>query len=100
MKNPFKWNRIGYVEGVIRFDDNRSLKVKSIMFVREPFLWFKTRKVVEIGERNVMRYNNFSSESVRAHDRAVKDWLLGGKINYVSENGSNKPAEIIKLVKK
>lgn len=65
MKNPFKWNRIGYVEGVIRFEDSRSLKVKSIMFVREPFLWFKTRKVVEIGEREVMKYKNLSSESYR-----------------------------------
>lgn len=98
MKIP-KWNRIGYVEGAVNISETSTLRVRSIMFVRDPFLWFRTRKVVEIGDRKSLTLNGWTSESIRWHDMQVKNWLLGGKIDYVSENGSSEPAKIIKLVK-
>ena len=45
-----KWNRIGYVEGRIEVGETTILIAQSIMYVRDPFLWLKTRKVVEIGD--------------------------------------------------
>lgn len=95
-----KWNRIGYVEGLVNVTETSTLRVRSIMFVRDPFLWFRTRKVVEIGDRKILTQNYWTSLSIRTHDMRVRDWLLGGKIDYVSENGSSEPAKIIKLVKK
>jgi hypothetical protein len=94
-----KWNRIGYIEGHVKVNDSL-FTVKSILFVRDPFLWFKTRKVVEIGDRKILKENGWNSESIRVRDMKVRDWLLGARIQYVSENGTNKPADIIKLVKK
>jgi hypothetical protein len=94
-----KWNRIGYVEGVVNVDETTTLRVRSILFVRDPFLWFRTRKVVEIGDRKILQSNYWTSASIRSHDMRVRDWLIGGKIDYVSENGSNEPAKIIRLVK-
>ena len=94
-----KWNRIGYVEGYVNVSETSTLRVRSIMFVRDPFLWFRTRKVVEIGDRKNLTLNGWTSSSIRSHDMMVRDWLLGGKIDYVSENGSGEPAKIIKLVK-
>lgn len=94
-----KWNRIGYVEGAANVNETTTLKVRSILFVRDPFLWFRTRKVVEIGDRKILQSNHWTSPSVRTHDMRVRDWLLGGKIDYVSENGSSEPAKIIRLVK-
>jgi hypothetical protein len=94
-----KWNRIGYVEGSVNVNDNTTLRVRSILFVRDPFLWFRTRKVVEIGDRRILKLNEWTSSSIRNHDMQVRDWLLGGKIDYISENGSSEPAKIIKLVK-
>ena len=94
-----KWNRIGYVEGLVNVSETSTLRVRSIMFVRDPFLWFRTRKVVEIGDRKTLKDNYWTSASIRNHDMRVRDWLLGGKIDYVSENGSSEPAKIIKLVK-
>ena len=94
-----KWNRIGYVEGSVNVNETTTLKVRSIMFVRDPFLWFRTRKVVEIGDRRILKLNDWTSSSVRTHDMKVRDWLIGGKIDYVSENGSSEPAKIIRLVK-
>ena len=98
MKMP-KWNRIGYVEGYVNVDETTTLRVRSILFVRDPFLWFRTRKVVEIGDRRILKLNDWTSSSVRTHDMKVRDWLIGGKIDYVSENGSSEPAKIIRLVK-
>lgn len=95
-----KWNRIGYVEGSVKVNGKSTLRVRSIMFVRDPFLWFRTRKVVEIGDREILNLYNYSSASTREHDINIKNWLLGGEIEYVSENGTAQPAEIIKLVKK
>lgn len=92
------WNRIGYIEGKVSKDEI-SYKVKTILFVRDPFLWLRTRKAVEIGDRKIIEKLQWSSAHLRDHDMQVKNWLLGGKINYVSENGTSKPAEIIKLVK-
>ena len=98
MKMP-KWNRIGYVEGHVNVSETSTLRVRSIMFVRDPFLWFRTRKVVEIGDRKNLKLNDWTSSSVRTHDMKVRDWLIGGKIDYVSENGTARPGEVIKLVK-
>lgn len=95
-----KWNRIGYVEGFVNVNETTTLQIRSIMFVRDPFLWFRTRKVVEIGDRKTLKDNYWTSASVRSHDMRVRDWLLGGKIDYVSENGTTRPGEVIKLVKK
>ena len=95
-----KWNRIGYVEGLVNVNETTTLRVRSIMFVRDPFLWFRTRKVVEIGDRKILTQNYWTSSSIRTHDMLVRDWLLGGKIDYVSENGTGRPGEVIKLVKK
>ena len=94
-----KWNRIGYIEGEVRYDEHTTYRVRSILFVRDPFLWFRTRKVVEIGDRRVLKERNSTSPHLRDHDMKVRDWLLGGKIDYVSENGSSDPAKIIRLVK-
>jgi hypothetical protein len=94
-----KWHRIGYVEGVTQVNETTTLKVRSILFVRNPFLWFRTRKVVEIGDRKILKDNYWTSASVRSHDMRVRDWLFGGKIDYVSENGTSEPAKIIRLVK-
>jgi hypothetical protein len=94
-----KWHRIGYVEGVAQVNETTTLKVRSILFVRDPFLWFRTRKVVEIGDRKILKDKYWTSASVRSHDMQVRDWLIGGKIDYVSENGTSKPAKIIRLVK-
>lgn len=94
-----KCNRIGYVGGAVNVTETSTFRVRSIMFVRDPFLWFRTRKVVEIGDRKTLTLNNRTSDSIRWHDMRVRDWLLGGKIDYVSKNGSSEPAKIIKLVK-
>lgn len=95
-----KWTRIGYIEGRVKFSDTTTYVEHSILYVREPFLWFKTRKAVKIGDYNEIKYGNYTSQHYREYKRAVEDWLLGGKIDYVSDNGTNNPAEVIKLVKK
>lgn len=94
-----KWNRIGYVEGRIEVGETTILIAQSIMYVRDPFLWLKTRKVVEIGDAKIIKSLGFNSPHHRQYKMNVENWLLGGKINYVSENGTSRPAEVIKLVK-
>ena len=93
-----KWHRIGYIEGTVRMSETATFTARSILYVREPFLWFRTRKTVEIGDFKAIE-NGLKSEHYRQYKRDRDDWLLGGKINYVSDNGTDKPAEIIKLVK-
>ena len=99
MKIP-KWNRIGYVEGRIEVYETTTLVAQSIMYVRDPFLWLETRKVVEIGDAKIIKSLRVNSPHYRQYKLNVENWLLGGKINYVSENGTSRPAEVIKLVKK
>jgi hypothetical protein len=94
-----KWNRIGYVEGRIEVGETTILIAQSIMYVRDPFLWLKTRKVVEIGDAKTIELLGLNSPHHRKYKMNVENWLLGGKINYVSENGTSRPAEVIKLVK-
>lgn len=95
-----KWHRIGYTEGHVTInDDNVRLVARSIMYVRAPFLWFRTRKVKEIGDIERIKIIG-ASPHYRNYKLDVQNWLLGGKIPYVSENGTNRPADIIKLVKK
>jgi hypothetical protein len=94
-----KWNRIGYVEGRIEVDERTILIAQSIMHVRDPFLWLETRKVVEIGDAKIIKSLRVNSPHHRQYKMNVENWLLGGKINYVSENGTSRPAEVIKLVK-
>lgn len=92
-----KWHRIGYIEGRIKVDETSILTARSILYVRDPFLWFKTRKVVEIGDVDQMR--SLSSTHYREYQLNVENWLLGGKIDYVSDNGTSEPAKIIRLIK-
>jgi hypothetical protein len=94
-----KWERIGYIEGQVQYNETTLLVAKSILFVRKPFLWFKTRKVVAIGEDEQIEMLNITSASHRKYKRDISDWLLSGKIEYVSDAGTNGPAKIIKLVK-
>lgn len=94
-----KWKRIGYVDGKLKLSENSTLTSRSIMFVREPFLWFKTRKVVVIGDEKAINSNSTTSPHYRAYKMDVQDWLNGGKIDYISDNGTSEPAKIIKLVK-
>lgn len=99
MRNPFKWHRIGWIEGRIEMDEYTTLKERAVLYVRDPFLWFKTRKVVFIGDDKTIRLGGYKSAQYRKYRIDVDDWLLGGKIDYVSENGTPNPAKIIKLVK-
>jgi len=94
-----KWHRIGYVEGSIQFSKSTQLIARSILYVRDPFLWFKTRKAVEIGDAKLIKKLDTNSPHHRQYKMNVENWLLGGKIDYVSENGTSKPSKIIKLVK-
>ena len=94
-----KWHRIGYVEGRLAVNETITLVAQSIMYVRDPFLWFKTRKVVEIGDAKLIKSLGMNSPHHRQYKMNVENWLLGGKIDYVSENGTRNPAKIIKLVK-
>lgn len=94
-----KWKRIGYVDGKVKLSENSTLTSRSIMFVREPFLWFKTRKVVVVGDENEIISGTTTSPHYRAYKMKVQDWLNGGKIEYISDNGTSEPAKIIKLVK-
>lgn len=94
-----KWHRIGYIEGKIKVDETAILTARSILYVRDPFLWFKTRKVVEIGDVEQIRSIYYSSTHYREYQLNVENWLLGGKIDYVSDNGTSEPAKIIRLIK-
>lgn len=94
-----KWHRIGYTEGQIKVNETTTLVAQSVMYVRDPFLWFKTRKVVEIGDAKLIRKLDMNSPHHRQYKMDVQNWLLGGKIDYTSENGSSNPAKIIRLVK-
>ena len=94
-----KWHRIGFVEGRVEVNETTTLVAQSIMYVRDPFLWFKTRKVVEIGDAKLIKKVNLNSTHHRQYKMNVENWLLGGKIDYVSDNGTSEPAKIIKLVK-
>jgi hypothetical protein len=96
--NKLKWHRIGYTEGRIKLLDC-TLVSRSIMYVREPFLWFKTRKIIEVGDHKDIKEFNLMSPHYRNYRIDVENWLLDGKIDYVSENGLSNPAKIIKLVK-
>jgi hypothetical protein len=94
-----KWHRIGYVEGSIQFSESTLLTARSILYVRDPFLCFKTRKAVEIGDYKTIKNLQTNSQSHREYKLKVDNWLLGGKIDYVSENSTSEPAKIIRLVK-
>jgi hypothetical protein len=94
-----KWHRIGYVQGRIKVSEDTMLTAKSILYVREPVLWLKTRKTVEIGDAKIIKSLGYESQHHRLYKMNIKDWLLGGKIDYVSENGTSEPAKIIRLVK-
>ena len=98
MLNKLRWHRIGYVEGRVKRDETCTLTARSVLFVREPFLWFKTRKAVEIGDHKTIKCLVITSPSLRQYRKDVADWLLGGNIQYVSDNGTNRPAEIVRLV--
>ena len=94
-----KWHRIGYIEGHVRPKENQEPYIAcSVLYVREPFLWFRTRKTVEIGDAAFIRRSRRSSPHYRAYCRDKEYWLLGGKIDYISENGTNTPGEVIRLV--
>lgn len=97
-----KWHRIGYIEGCVKLskDAQTPLNVKGILYVRDPFLWFSTRKVVEIGDIDIIKRIGITSANYRFYKQCKEDWLMGGKIPYMSENGTSHPAKIIKLVKK
>lgn len=95
-----RWVRIGYTEGRIIHKNDYTLTSRAVMYVRKPFLWFSTRKVVYIGDEYLIQRLDNTSEHYRRYKMDVRDWLLGGKINYISDNGTDKPAEIIKLVPK
>jgi hypothetical protein len=97
--NKLKWHRIGYTEGHVKITEQSTLVAKSILYVRDPFLWFKTRKAVYIGDYKEIEGRVTASPHYRKYKMDVEDWLMGGKIDYVSENGTNRPADIIKLVK-
>lgn len=94
-----RWHRIGYVEGHVKYSEETLLISRSILYVREPFLWFKTRKVVEIGDHKIIKDLETTSAHHRKYKLKVRNWLLGGKIDYISENGTNEPCKIIRLVK-
>lgn len=97
--NKLKWHRIGYIEGSVKLTEHSTLVAKSILYVREPFLLFKTRKAKEIGDYKEIESLKITSPHYRKYKMDVKDWLMGGKIEYVSENGTNRPADIIRLAK-
>lgn len=99
MNNPFKWTRIGYIDGRIRKSESELLTARSILYVRPPFLWFKTRKTVEVGDHDLIKFHDIDSTNHRQYKMQIADWLRGGKIDYISDNGTAKPADIIKLVK-
>jgi hypothetical protein len=67
-----KWHRIGYVEGRIEVNESTILTARSIMYVRDPFLWFKTRKVVEIGDAKLIKKLNMNSSHYRHYKREVE----------------------------
>ena len=92
-------HRIGFVEAHVKISEKTILISRSVLYVREPFLWFKTRKVVEIGDYKAIEDLELNSPHYRQYKLKVRDWLLGGKIDYISKNGTNKPCEIVRLVK-
>lgn len=97
MIGKLKWNRIGYTEGKLKWND-RMFIARAILYVRPPFLWFETRKVVYIGDYKRIQLLG-TSEHCRTFELSVDDWLRGGKIDYVSESGNGRSGEIIRLVK-
>ena len=95
-----RWRRVGHLEGKLCLTDSWTLYVaRSILYEREPFLWFKTRKAKEIWDNYIILGMGKTSEHHREYERNVEDWLLGGKIEYVRENGTGEPAKILKLVR-
>ena len=98
--SKLRWRRVGYLDGhVYRPDRQRLYVARSILYEREPFLWFKTRKAEEIWDNYIILGMGKTSEHHREYKRNVQDWLLGGKIEYVRENGTGEPAKILKLVR-
>jgi hypothetical protein len=93
------WNRIGYIEGKIQYTEKELLISRSILLTREPFLWFKTRKVIEIGDNKTIILLGINSPHHREYKLKVNDWLLGGTIEYTSDTKFTGPNKILKLVK-
>lgn len=98
MFEKLKWTRIGYTDGRVKVNDT-VYTARAIMYIRPPFLWFKTRKVEYIGDYNLIIRSIGTSEHFRKFDLSVGYWLRGGKIDYVSDSGNGSPGEIIRLVK-
>ena len=102
--SKLRWRRVGYLDGRIRMSASQTrgeelFVARSILYEREPFLWFKTRKAKEIGDNKAISDRGCSSAHHNEYKRNVEDWLLGGKIEYVRENGTGEPAKVLRLVR-
>lgn len=87
MRNPFKWARVGYITGRVSFDKGRRHYTGvTILYAREPFLWFKTRKVKQTDSHDVIKGSNTGSQTFRDYQLRVEMWLNGFDIDYISDN--------------
>jgi len=87
-----RWNLVGYIEGSVRVANSHAtdevgtatimLHRRAILFERNPFLWFKTRKLEEAGDCNLIVLNRYSSESLRNYERKKQEWLVGVAVDY------------------
>ena len=92
----FGWKRIGYIEGLIQYSEQTTFVERAVLYEREPFLWFKTRRAKIIGDNKIIAAKNVLSPHYRDYKLKLDDWLLGGSLDDIQKEEPK--GEVIRLV--